>query len=936
MATIESQQQLIAKALAWQTHVPQNEQAAFRKKLINARRELKKIDFALSEACSTAAFGESQMGKSYLVSALLSTPSTPFSVTDGQRNYNFISDINPSSPNSQVEATGVITRFTLRRDEHCPEGHLRVQLLTVADVVLLLCEAYYNQVLQDGTGTLSAAAIDERLEGIVAQLGRTQTSAPLLLDEDDVLDIQEYLKNPSIQQKCSRLHDSHLFEALLVHIHQMSEAQLCEVLTMLWDCDANLSRLFNDLLDTYRTLGYQKTVYAHFDGVLKRKGSLLDVARLDEMYNTQPENAPADYTPTLLVTPQGGKQIEVRKSFFSALIAELDFVLPAELATTHEFLKKLDILDFPGARRPEQIAQARLVEGKNLSTVLRRGKVTYLFNKYSAAKRISTLLFCHNNSQSAESTMGLVLDAWIKQNVGATESEREAFTQRAGLPPLFIIGTWFNKDLEFNDERPGDNDALVSRWNRRFITVLEKEVLKSLDDNSHWFNKWSRSQAAFQNLYMLRDFKYSKAIYQGYNPELGHPETGSPVSPETYPDYFEQLRQSFLTHPFVKAHFAHPEQSWEVAATCAHDGTQTIIEGLNRISQQMVDARNEKFAADLRTVSQQVRSLLESYYHSGNADEQVKKAKRQAGAACIQLDRLLGRDSYAFGRLMDSLSVGEAELYELVHSQLLGEEQALPMTDEESSIFMSAGLDSTLSREDNLERLCDYLGVDSEEECAEQLEGIDIDNLLAQSCMQADRAETLLTTVETLWHEKVLTERAARSFEDDFPALSNITSALWTLYGMLGIHRHLVDKLRSYLDTIDQETVVGIIADFLTIQLNRFTTSFGQDFMTIEEKNRMEQKAKELKALNADQLLTPQECPKGLELLTLLAQQKRVLSGNSFGQKDRKLLSAFPQFGSVWRWQRSLRIGFLQACDVPDYDLAANAALGKILETAQN
>ncbi len=933
MTTIKSQQQTIAQALAWQSHVPQSEQAAYRKKLINARRELKKIEYALSEACSTAAFGESQMGKSYLVSALLSTPSTPFSVTDGQKNYNFISEINPSSPNSQVEATGVITRFTLRRDEQCPEGHLRVQLLTVADVVLLLCEAYYNQVLQDGCDSLSAATIDERIEQIVAQLGNTATSTPLL-DEDEVLDIQEYLKSPSIQQKCSRLHDSRLFETLLTHIQRFSEAQQIEALTLLWDCDANISRLFADLLATYRALGYERTVYASFNGVLKSKGSLLDVARLDEMYNTQPENAPKDYTPTVHVTLQGGKEIEVKKSFFSALIAELDFVLPQELATTHEFLKKLDILDFPGARRPEQIAQSRLVEGKNLSIVLRRGKVTYLFNKYSTAKRISTLLFCHNNSQSAESTMGLVLDAWIKQNVGATEAERETFTQRAGLPPLFIIGTWFNKDLEFNDERSDDQDALVSRWNRRFTTVLEKEVLKSLDDNAHWFNKWSRTQAAFQNLYMLRDFKYSKAIYHGYNPELGTPEQGKPVQPVTYPDYFERLRESFVRHEFVQKHFADPARSWDVAATCAHDGTQAIIDGLNRISSQMVDARNEKFANDLRNVSQQVRGLLESYYHSDNTDEQVKKAKRQAGAACIQLDRLIGRDSYAFGRLMDSLSVGEAELYELVHSQLLGEEQALPMTDEETSIFMSAGMDSSLSREDNLQRLCDYLGVDSEEECAEQLEGIDIDNLLSQSRMQADRAETLLTTVETLWHEKVLTERAARSFEDDFPALSNITSALWTLYGMLGVHGKLVNILRSYLETIDQEIVVGIIADYLTMEFNRFTTSFGQDFMTADEKNRMERKGQELKALGGDVLLSPEETPKGLELLTLLAQQKRVLSGNSFGQKDRKLLSAFPQFGSVWRWQRSLRLGFLQACDVPDYDLAANAALGKILETA--
>lgn len=934
MTQLDTQLQLIASALAWQSHVPQSEQTAFRKKLIHARRELKKIRFALSEHCSTAAFGESQMGKSYLVSALLSSPSQPFSVTDGQRSYNFISDINPSSPNSQVEATGVITRFTLRHDDACPKGSLKVQLLSVADIVILLCEAFYNQVLQNSEHALSAADIDQRIDTLCSNGNGSQTATDWI-DEDDLLDIQEYLKQPSIQQKCSRIHDSHFFDALLTHRSALSEEQLIEALSLLWDDDAHMSRLFHDLLQTYAQLDYERAVYARFDGVLKSKGSLLDVARLDEMYNPEPENAPADYAPMLQVTLQGGKSVEVKKSFFSALIAELDFVLPQELAATHEFLNNLDILDFPGARRPEQIAQDRLSEGKNLSIVFRRGKVTYLFNKYSAAKRISSLLFCHNNSQSAESTMGLVLDAWIKQNVGASDVERELYTQRAGLPPLFIIGTWFNKDLEYNDERPDDADTLRSRWNRRFTTVLEKEVLKSLGDTQHWFNKWSRSQAAFQNIYMLRDFKYSKAIYSGYNPELGTPERGQAVSPTNFPDYFEQLKHSFTEHPFVRDHFAHPDQAWEGAASCACDGTKPIIEGLNRISGRLVDARNEKFQTDLRTIATQVRTLLESYYHSGNADEQIKKAKRQAGAACIQIDRLVGRDTYAFGHLMDTLSVGEAELYELIHAQLLGEEQAIPMTDEEASIFMSAGMDSTLSREENVERLCDYLGVDTEEECREQLDGIDLDNLLGQSCMQADSAEKMITTVEALWHEHVLNERASREFDDTLPAISSVGATLWTLYEMLHVHQALTVKVRHYMETIDRETLVGIMSNFLTMELNRFTTSFGMAYMTDEEQRALVQKARTLKVQTDDTLMPEDKMPRGLELLTLLSKQKRVLAGNAFGAKDRTSLSAFPQFGSLWRWQRNLRLGFLLASDVPDYDIKANAELGKILAEAQ-
>ena len=46
------------------------------------RRRLKKIANALSENCSAAAYGESQVGKSYLMSSLLSTAESPFVIVN--------------------------------------------------------------------------------------------------------------------------------------------------------------------------------------------------------------------------------------------------------------------------------------------------------------------------------------------------------------------------------------------------------------------------------------------------------------------------------------------------------------------------------------------------------------------------------------------------------------------------------------------------------------------------------------------------------------------------------------------------------------------------------------------------------------------------------------------------------------------------------------
>ena len=119
----------------------------FHRRLVNIRREMSKIQYALSERCAAATFGESQMGKSYLVNAMFSDADTPFCVTNGGKTYVFKNDINPSEQNSQIEATGVVTRFThrpIQMPEGVPSNYLCAQMLSIADIILILSEAYYS------------------------------------------------------------------------------------------------------------------------------------------------------------------------------------------------------------------------------------------------------------------------------------------------------------------------------------------------------------------------------------------------------------------------------------------------------------------------------------------------------------------------------------------------------------------------------------------------------------------------------------------------------------------------------------------------------------------------------------------------------------------------------------------------------------------------
>ena len=922
----------IEKALLWTSHVPEAEQLQYKQQLINIRRELKKVKYAMEEHCSTAAFGESQMGKSYLVSAMLSKPGEAFCVTDsgsGER-YNFINEINPSAPNATVEATGVVTRFTVNGDTNTPNGCVKIRLLSVVDVVLILCEAYYTQVVDyDFTQVLRTSTINDMVKTI--SLGKA--GANTLLNEDDILDLQEYMRSLSIYNRSIlNLTDSDLFSFLVQNVSRMSDSQIIDILGLFWDKNPDITRIFKDLISEYRKLNLSAYVYIPFKTVLRKHGTILDVARLNEMYCT-PENVPSDYIGESDVFLPNGDRLSVRKSFLSALTAELYFVLPNNVADEHHFLHHLDILDFPGARRPEKIMAAMLSDGENISTAYRRGKVTYLFNKYSNAKRINSLMFCHNNNQSAESTMSFVLHNWVTNNIGSTPEKRSMFINQSQLSPLFIISTWFNKDLVYHDEVKGKAD-LDERWRRRFSVVLEGEVLKSISDesNSHWFNNWT-STGCFKNIYMLRDFKFSKGIYSGYHPG---PEGRSPeqslISHPSYPGFMTDLRNSFCSNSFVKEHFEAPDSAWDCGANINCDGTSRIIASLNAIAPNLNSARYSKFSSDVKSLVSQLRSLLSNYYHSDNKDEEVQKAKKQSRKVNMQIDIQIGADPSFFGVFMDKLMINETELREILHALLINNKTQAKMSSIESQVFIAAGLSTENSRQENERLLCDYTGSDGMSECKEILAemNVDVAKLLSSKQMHVGTAESIVNCVEEFWYNQVLSHYAVNALKDRIDSISNISSTLYRLYLQLNVRATLIDKVDYYLKCFGNEGAVCVLSDYLSVMFNKMTSSFGYDYFdesTIDSIESLNEKFN----LQINRHYIDASPSDGINLIGEISRQKEILERPRFGTDDKEFLNKFPQYNSVWKWEEQLKAGFIIACDLPNYDAEANKELGQII-----
>ena len=108
--TIKSQIENINASLEWiRKNKPSDYEQRFLQ-LVEERRKLKKLDAANQDNPAIAAYGVSQVGKSYLMNCILQKDGKPFLIEADGTTYRFIEEMNPKTDNT--EATGVVTRFT--------------------------------------------------------------------------------------------------------------------------------------------------------------------------------------------------------------------------------------------------------------------------------------------------------------------------------------------------------------------------------------------------------------------------------------------------------------------------------------------------------------------------------------------------------------------------------------------------------------------------------------------------------------------------------------------------------------------------------------------------------------------------------------------------------------------------------------------------------
>ena len=899
------------------------------------RRKLRRIRSALEENCSAAAYGESQVGKSYLMSSLLSSANSPFVIQSGGRSYSFIDELNPSGGNNaKIESTGVITRFTIAKGDNAMSDYVKVRLLTVVDIILLIADSYYNDIKINPDTILKYDEINKALEGL-SGLWNNKTKQQSEIIDDDIKDINDYIKDV-IGNNAASVYQSNFCKIVAPVIQYVSYDKWVDIFSLLWNKNPEMSHLFSVLINEYKKLDFNSEVYVPFDAVLRENGTILKIEWLDTVCGVNIDTG-RDIIYTDIYDRHGNLIAQnYNKGNLSALIAELTFELPATIAEDRKFLNKIDLLDFPGARSREKFKENEI--HTVLPKILRRGKVAYLFNNYSRSLRISSVLFCHHNDQKTEPTIGETINSWIEDNIGRTPDERAKLLQNTnGIAPLFMIATKFNIDLErTKTDSPSNLDKLDDHWNR-FDTVIP-EIIKP----NKWFDEWVTkggffTSSAFQNVYPLRDFYWSSKnnLFTGYQDgATKSEETGEYVHPD-FPNYMEALKRSFLRNEFVKTHFAHPEETWNDVATINNDGSKAIIRSLDAIANVLDDARRKKYLADLQVIKQEMYQALSVYFEPEDSEEKNRKVKQICGDIRRSLIFTIGSKPEIFGRIIDSLMVPVGDLRDIAYDIIICHSDTPKDFSAINFIRATVGINLKDGKDVNIEKLCDFFSCDEEQlERDLKEKGCTIEEVISSN------VETLTTVADVVTKHIIdywvtYLNNQAKSIESILPHADEVVFMLVSLLKKLGVRKLISERIDRYCNVFSLNEQPNAIADYASLTLNNFVSSIGRNYIDDHEIADINAKAQKCHLAIDTAPDTWDVVRKPRPLIQTLKAFDDSASIVNQDVINMDVLRKLPLWDNFQRWQNLVTIGLIYASDISRCDPVANAKIKRIMDNCQ-
>ena len=603
--------------------------------LQKVRNQSRKLARAARRRMCVGVFGPSQAGKSYLVSILASRDGHPLQARFADRTYDFLREINP--PGNR-ESTGLVTRFGLGLSDVAPDFPVRVRLLTQTDIVKILG----NSFLLDFDHQKAAferpdgGAIRKRLAELRTKVMPTP---PGDLDADDVLDLIEYF-DTFFAGVTSELRTDYWREAIDL-APRLSGRDRAKLWSVLWYDFQPFTELYLTLYEGLEKLAFASEALLGMDALIPREKSIIDVLTLDRLG--------ADAGDTLLVRPKQAdravsEDARLPRSLVCALTAELNVAINEK---PWDFFDHTDLLDFPGARSRlklanlQDVAKAKgVAEGANpLRELLLRGKVAYLFQRYSAERELSAMLLCIPDGNQEVRDLSDMMTAWIDQTIGATPAER-AKQKNA----LFLVLT--KMDREFEQKAGETEESRRLRWSARLNNSLVNNF------RGEWPTNWNGRP--FDHTFWLRNPTVIDERLMDYR-------DGREVGvADAFAQRAIELRRHFVENFDVQRHFTHPAQAWDEAFKPNDGGVSYLVKNLIPVCDPAI--KRSQVRGQLEVQVRRLVDRLAGFHSASDGDARAKKRELvhtvlRGLASCIQ--------QQLFGELIAALQVADNALRDI-------------------------------------------------------------------------------------------------------------------------------------------------------------------------------------------------------------------------------------------------------------------------------
>lgn len=852
--------QVIEDSMKWvSANVEKDKRAVTLYNLKKLRREAKRYENSLPRRPSVAIFGQSQVGKSYLVSNLAKTPEATslfVKVPDTGEDVDFIASINP--PGGGKEATGLVSRFTTVSDWQPGQKPYLLRLFSQADLVKIIANGYLSDITQY-TYAVNRDEIQKTIQGLAAV---KQNSLCPGFSEDDVYDVKDYCNNNFRDSFIIKdLNNINFWDDIAGIVPYIDALDRFKVFEVLWGKQPFFTELFKQLSGGLKQLNFLPEVRTELSALTPQQDTILDVERLRELYKDVKK-------PPVNCYDGGTLLASLDRSVLSALTAEV--VLPLSDSTAQhpkrEFLKDADVLDFPGARSRQQIPEITFEskDDNDKLLVFLRGKIAFLFNRYNFNYEISTLLFCMDDKQPEVTDLGKFLYEWIRNTHGGSPEKRAERERQLALLvgqnkiekliPLLVVFTKFNIELAGNPatDIPGKLETHNAKWTARIGANFRDQMGFSVGDT--WIQNWDNN-GPFKNLFPLRDPKWSKSFFEGMDTDGKETQ----LRPE-YIQKFEDMKNSWVNHPDVVSHVHNPLECWTEFTSPNKSGIDYIIKYMSPTCNPEIKLQQIK--SGIENLKSQLYDTLSAFYQGGNIDDKIKKAKVSAAQVFMSLMKMQ-KEKNTFGNFVDKLTITDDLSWKIYFDLMMNKQVEIVQTPEVSKkepvsntvdldlldmLGQFISIDKDEGAESILQKLKDYFGLQSDEELKSVLSdsGIDIQKLLDIKDKKEktggddnDRAFVFAEKLLSRWLEYIETIK-----QDDVLYTLGMTKKTADLIlnelnrnkNRVNLKRIIADAVREHVETFQLTSNVDIVARISAILINKFVNSLGWDFVPEAER----------------------------------------------------------------------------------------------------